>query len=134
MNRLKTLMLLATLTALLLWVGQAMGGPGGLWFALAIAAAMNFGAYWFADKIVLRMYHAQEVSPVSTPELHEMVRALAVRAGRTGWPADAPAVPHPRGCSERLCDRPQSPEWCRGGDARSSAGAGPERSRRGHRA
>ena len=81
MNRLKTLMLLATLTALLLWVGQAMGGPGGLWFALAIAAAMNFGAYWFADKIVLRMYHAQEVSPVSTPELHEMVRALAVRAG-----------------------------------------------------
>jgi len=81
MNRLKTLMLLATLTALLLWAGQALGGPGGFWFALAIAAAMNFGAYWFADKIVLRMYHAQELSPASAPELHAMLQALAVRAG-----------------------------------------------------
>ncbi len=76
MNRLKTTMLLAALTALLLWAGQAVGGASGLWFALAIAAMRNGGTYWFGDRIVLRMYHAQEV----TPELHGMVRELAMRA------------------------------------------------------
>ncbi len=80
MNRIKTLMLLAALTALLLWAGQALGGATGLWFALFAAAAMNLGAYWFSDKIVLRMYHAQEVSPAESPELHAMVRDLAIRA------------------------------------------------------
>jgi heat shock protein HtpX len=79
-NRLKTFILLATLTALLLWVGQALGGTGGLWFALAVAAAMNLGAYWFADKIVLRMHHAVELGPAEAPELHAMVRELALRA------------------------------------------------------
>jgi len=80
MNRLKTLMLLAALTALLMWVGQALGGKTGLWFALAFAAAMNIGTYWFADRIVLRMHHAQEVDPVRSPELYSMVRELAARA------------------------------------------------------
>ena len=80
MNRLKTFILLATLTALLMWAGQALGGASGLWFALAVAAAMNLGAYWFADRIVLRMYNAQEVSPVASPDLHAMVRDLAMRA------------------------------------------------------
>ena len=81
MNRVKTLMLLAALTALFLWIGQALGGREGLWVALAFAAAMNMGAYWFADKIVLRMHHANEVSPSEWPELHAMVRDLAFRAG-----------------------------------------------------
>jgi heat shock protein HtpX len=81
MNRLKTIILLASLTALLMWAGQAVGGAAGLWFALAIAAAMNIGAYWFSDKIVLRMHHAQEVSPVEAPELYAMVQDLAVCAG-----------------------------------------------------
>ena len=80
MNRLKTFILLATLTALLMWAGQALGGASGLWFALAVAAAMNLGAYWFADKIVLRMYNAQEVSPVASPDLYAIVRDLAMRA------------------------------------------------------
>jgi heat shock protein HtpX len=80
MNRLKTLMLLATLTALLMWAGQAVGGAAGLWFALAVAAAMNIGTYWFADRIVLRMHQAQEVSPAQSPELHAMVQDLAARA------------------------------------------------------
>ena len=80
MNRLKTVILLAVLTALLMWAGQALGGAVGLWFALAVAALMNLGAYWFSDKIVLRMYRAQEVSPVQAPELHAMVRDLAMRA------------------------------------------------------
>jgi heat shock protein HtpX len=81
MNRMKTVVLLATLTALLLWGGQAVGGAAGLWLALAVAGAMNIGAYWFADRIVLRMHHAQEVNPAEAPELYGMVRDLALRAG-----------------------------------------------------
>jgi heat shock protein HtpX len=80
MNRLKTLVLLTTMTALLLWAGQAIGGAAGLWFALALAAAMNLGTYWFGDRIVLRMYRAQEVSAAHAPELHSMVHQLAGRA------------------------------------------------------
>ena len=80
MNRLKTLILLSTMTALLLWAGQAFGGAVGLWFALAVAAVMNIGSYWFASKIVLRMYNAQEVDPASSPELYATVRDLAMRA------------------------------------------------------
>ena len=80
MNRLKTIILLASLTALLMWAGQAVGGVAGLWFALAVAAAMNIGTYWFADRIVLRMHQAQEVSPAQSPELYAMVQDLAARA------------------------------------------------------
>lgn len=80
MNRLKTIILLATLTALLMWAGQALGGHAGMWLALVVAAAMNIGAYWFSDRIVLRMYHAREVSPVQAPELYAMVHDLAARA------------------------------------------------------
>jgi len=81
MNRLKTLVLLATLTALLVWVGQALGGRSGLMFALVAAAAMNFGAYWFSDKIVLRMYGARELEPGEAPQLRAAVSDLAMRAG-----------------------------------------------------
>ena len=81
MNRLKTMVLLATLTALLLWVGQALGGKSGLWFALTAAAAMNLGAYWFSDKIVLRMYGARELAPGEAPHLRTMVADLSLRAG-----------------------------------------------------
>jgi heat shock protein HtpX len=80
MNRAKTLILLATLTALFLWAGQALGGQAGLAFALVVAVLMNFGAYWFSDKIVLRMYGAQEVSPAEAPDLYNLVRDLASRA------------------------------------------------------
>ena len=80
MNRLKTIILLASLTALLMWAGQAVAGAAGLWFALAVAAAMNIGTYWFADRIVLRMHQAQEVSPAQSPELYAMVQDLAARA------------------------------------------------------
>jgi heat shock protein HtpX len=80
MNRLKTIVLLATLTALLMWAGQAVGGRAGLWFALIAAAAMNLGAYWFSDRIVLRMHHAREAGPAEAPELYGMVHELAARA------------------------------------------------------
>jgi heat shock protein HtpX len=80
MNRLKTMILLATLTALLMWAGQALGGSTGLWFALAVAAVMNLGAYWFADRIVLRMHHAEEIGPEQAPDLYGMTGELARRA------------------------------------------------------
>jgi heat shock protein HtpX len=80
MHRIKTVALLATLTALILWAGQAFGGSAGLGFALLLAAGMNLGSWWFADRIVLRMYHAKEVTAAAAPDLHAMVRDLALRA------------------------------------------------------
>lgn len=81
MNRTKTFLLLAALTALLLFIGQALGGRAGLMFAFVFAAAMNLGAYWFSDKIVLRMYRAQEIGPGESPELFGMVQNLVTKAG-----------------------------------------------------
>jgi heat shock protein HtpX len=80
MNQLKSAILLATLTALLLWAGQALGGQGGFVLALMVAGAMNFGAYWLSDKIVLRMYGAQAITEAQAPELWAIVRQLAQRA------------------------------------------------------
>lgn len=80
MNRMKTAILLATLTALMLWFGQALGGRGGFTLALIMAGAMNFASYWWSDKIVLRMYGAQELSEAEAPELFSIVRFLAQRA------------------------------------------------------
>jgi heat shock protein HtpX len=77
----KTAMLLAALTALFLFIGQALGGQTGMIIAIVFAVVMNFGTYWFADKIVLRMYNAQEVTPSDAPELHGVVKDLAMRAG-----------------------------------------------------
>src|SRR5262245_26319254 len=79
MSRMKTAMLLATLTALLLWAGQALGGETGLVTALVMAGLMNFGAYWWSDKIVLRMYGAREVTASQAPALHGLVAELAQR-------------------------------------------------------
>jgi len=80
MNRIKSVMLLATLTALILWVGQALGGQSGLMLGLIFAAVMNFSAYWWSDQIVLRIYGAQEVTPAQVPELWSLVSDLAQRA------------------------------------------------------
>lgn len=81
MNRVKTVMLLAALTAMLLLIGQALGGRQGLIIALIMAGVMNFVSYWWSDKIVLRMYHAQPVSEANAPELYGIVRELASRGG-----------------------------------------------------
>ncbi len=80
MNRIKTVVLLAALTALVLFIGQAIGGQTGLVMAIVLAGAMNFVSYWWSDKIVLRMYHAQEVTDAEAPELYGIVRQLAQRA------------------------------------------------------
>ena len=62
MNTLKTTILMAGLTVLLVVGGGALAGEGGMLAALLLAAAMNFGLYWFSDRLVLRMYGAQEVT------------------------------------------------------------------------
>jgi heat shock protein HtpX len=62
-NGLKTALLLGALSGLLLVIGQLLGGANGMLIGLVIAVVMNFGSYWFSDKIVLRMYRAQEVGP-----------------------------------------------------------------------
>lgn len=80
MNRMKTAMLLALLTALFVWIGYAIGGQAGIIIAVVFAGLMNFGAYWFSDRIVLKMYNAQEVSESQQPELYATVRDLAMRA------------------------------------------------------
>jgi len=80
MNGFRTTILLALMTALLVWAGDLMGGRQGAVMALIFAGGMNFFSYWFSDKIVLRMYGAQEVSPSDDPELHGLVQELAQRA------------------------------------------------------
>src|SRR3989304_6336572 len=86
-NTLKTGLLLAVLTVLFVAVGNAVGGQSGMLTAFAFAVLMNVGAYWFSDKIVLRMYRAQEVSEAEAPQLHAMVHRLATSA-----PPPAPQV------------------------------------------
>ena len=76
-NAIKTTALLGLLTGLLLWIGQWLGGPPGLVIALVFAAAMNFGSYWFADRFVLAMYGARELSEQDAPDLFRIVRELA---------------------------------------------------------
>jgi heat shock protein HtpX len=81
MNQVKTFILMALLTVLLVWIGSLVGGRNGAIYALVFAGAMNFGVYWFSDRIVLRMYRAQEVTEAEEPMLHRIVRELALRGG-----------------------------------------------------
>jgi heat shock protein HtpX len=78
-NQLRTVVLLGALSALLVGVGEVVA-PGRLPFFLALAVVMNVGAYFFSDRLVLRMHGAREVAPEDAPELHGMVRELALRA------------------------------------------------------
>jgi heat shock protein HtpX len=79
-NSIKTVLLLGTLTGLLMLIGGLIGGRGGVYFAFIFALILNFGSYWFSDKIVLKMYKAQEVSETAAPDLYSIVRNLALKA------------------------------------------------------
>jgi heat shock protein HtpX len=81
MNTLRTTILLAVLTALLIWIGDMLGGRQGAIIALVLAGGMNFFSYWFSDKIVIKMYGGQEVTAQDDPELYGLVQDLAQRAG-----------------------------------------------------
>ena len=78
-NGLKTAMLLGLLSGLLLAIGAWLGGSNGVVIAFVFAVIMNFGSYWFSDKIVLRMYKAEEVGPGN--RLYQIVERLAQQAG-----------------------------------------------------
>jgi len=80
MNYLKTGLLLAALTMLFVWIGGYFGGNIGAIYAFIFALLINFGAYWFSDKIVLSMYSAKEVEPGEVPELYNIVRELTSNA------------------------------------------------------
>lgn len=80
-NWLKTSILMAGIVALFGAIGAALGGAQGMLLALLLGGAMNVFAYWFSDKMVLRMYNAQEVDEASSPYLYNMVKDLAARAG-----------------------------------------------------
>lgn len=81
MNTLKVGVLLVALTALFIFVGDLLGGRGGAMIAFILALGMNLLSYWFSDKIVLKMYGAQPISPQQAPELHRMVERLSEKAG-----------------------------------------------------
>jgi heat shock protein HtpX len=80
MNYLRTAILLAGMTALFMGVGYMIGGEAGMLIALAVAAGMNFFAYWSSDKMVLRMYGARQISKADAPGFYDLVAQLAENA------------------------------------------------------
>ena len=104
MNGFRTTILLAALTALVVWIGQMFGGANGAVIALVFAGAMNFFSYWFSDKIVLKMYGAQEISANDDPELYGIVRELAGRAGLL--------FPHVASRATTACSSPMAMRSC----------------------
>jgi heat shock protein HtpX len=80
MNNVKTMMLLTLLTLMFVFAGAALGGKQGMTIAFLMAVVMNFFAYWFSDKIVLKIYGAREVSESEAPELYSIVRRLVQKA------------------------------------------------------
>lgn len=80
MNIMKTVFLMTLIMLLLLLIGQAFGGEQGLVMAFLFSLAMNFGMYWFSDKLLLMMYRAKEVTETQEPRLVQMVGRLATQA------------------------------------------------------
>ncbi len=87
-SQIKTALLLALLSGLIIMLGGALGGRTGIVIALGLALVMNVGSYWYSDKIVLSMYKARELSVADAPALHAMVEEMAHNAG----------IPKPRVC------------------------------------
>jgi heat shock protein HtpX len=108
MNYLRTVLLLAALTALFMGVGFLIGGESGALIALLVAGGMNLFAYWNSDKLVLSMHGAQEVDAATAPELYGMVAELSQRAG----------LPMPR---VYIMDNPQPNAFATGRNPANSA-------------
>lgn len=81
MNTWRSYLLMGALTLLFLWVGDMLGGKNGMIIALVFAGTMNLIAYWFSDRIVLKMYRARQVNPSEAPKLYAVVAELAQRSG-----------------------------------------------------
>ena len=108
MNYMRTAILIAALTALLVGLGYLLGGRGGAAIAFLIAAAMNFFAYWKSDQLVLSTHRAHVIDEHTAPELVHMVAELADRAG----------LPMPR---VYLMDNPQPNAFATGRDPQHAA-------------
>lgn len=87
-SQIKTILLLALLSGIIIVLGGMIGGRTGVIMAFALALVMNVGSYWYSDKIVLSMYHARELAPDESPFLFDIVRRLSTNAG----------IPMPRIC------------------------------------
>lgn len=87
-SQIKTVLLFALLSAIIIMLGGLMGGRTGVIFAFGLALIMNVGSYWYSDKIVLSMYRARELAPEEAPYLHKIVEELSRNAG----------IPKPRIC------------------------------------
>ena len=107
-NTLKTTLLLAALTGLLIVVGSALGGATGMIIAFVLAAALNLGAWWYSDKIALKFSGAREVDEYAQPDLHRLVAALSENAG----------IPKPR---VYVMDTPQPNAFATGRDPQHAA-------------
>lgn len=81
MQQIKTTFFIALLTGLILFAGYYVGGQQGVVWALVISAVMNFGSYWFSDKIVLALYKAKLVDSASEPRLHSIMQRLTALSG-----------------------------------------------------
>lgn len=81
MNTVKTTLLMTVLTVMLVIIGNFIGGNNGMIFAFLFATVMNFGSYWFSDKIVLAMYRAKEITREQNPVIFDIVQDLTMRAG-----------------------------------------------------
>ncbi len=81
MNSIKTVVLMTVMMVLFIIVGNLIGGRSGMMIAFFISLAMNFGSYWFSDKIVLAMYKAKQVTREEQPQLYNMVEKLSMKAG-----------------------------------------------------
>ncbi|MFA3783966.1 zinc metalloprotease HtpX [Melioribacteraceae bacterium 4301-Me] len=80
MNSVKTVILMTAMMILFMIVGSMLGGDTGLIIAFIFSLMLNFGAYWFSDKVVLRMYGAREVTAEEMPQLYNIVRELSMKA------------------------------------------------------
>ncbi|MBQ3060380.1 MAG: zinc metalloprotease HtpX [Desulfovibrio sp.] len=87
-SQIKTVLLLALLSGIIIVLGGMLGGRTGIIIAFGLALVMNVGSYWYSDKIVLSMYHARELAPEEAPYLHQIVEELSRNAG----------IPKPRVC------------------------------------
>ncbi len=81
MNTFKSTLLLATLTVFLIFVGDRVGGQNGMLLALALSVALNFGSYFYSDKLALAMYRAQPVTRAELPRAYEVIERLAAKQG-----------------------------------------------------
>src|SRR3989338_1744327 len=79
-NQIKTILLLATLSAFFLGIGYMLGGQAGIGYALVMSLVMNFGAYWFSDKLVLAMHKAQPIGPGHSSGVYEIIQELCQKA------------------------------------------------------